>query len=119
VRATRGAASAADAVLQPNPCTTCGACCAFSREWPRFSVETEADIQAIPVAFVGERGMRCDGNRCSALEGRVGVRTSCTIYDVRPEVCRSCLPGDAECNIAREAFGLAAIVGAWSAMGFD
>jgi len=75
-------------------------------------VETEADIRAIPAAFVGERGMRCDGNRCSALDGDVGVQTSCTIYNVRPEVCRSCLPGDAECNVARTAFGLVALVGA-------
>jgi Fe-S-cluster containining protein len=112
VTGARGDASAADALLQPNPCTTCGACCAFSKEWPRFSVETEADIRAIPAAFVSDQGMRCEGNRCSALDGRVGERTSCTIYDVRPEVCRSCLPGDAECNIARARFGLAAIVGA-------
>jgi hypothetical protein len=75
-------------------------------------VETEADILAIPAAFASERGMRCEGNRCSALDGDVGVQTSCTIYAVRPEVCRSCQPGDAECNIARKKFGLAALVGA-------
>jgi Fe-S-cluster containining protein len=58
-------------------------------------METEADILAIPAAFVGKRGMRCVGNRCSALDGDVGVQTSCTVYAVRPEVCRSCMPGDA------------------------
>ena len=42
--------------------------------------------------------MRCDGDRCSALSGRIGVATSCTIYAVRPEVCRTCMPGDAECD---------------------
>jgi hypothetical protein len=74
-------------------------------------VETEADIRSIPAAFAGKRGMRCEGNRCSALDGEVGVQTSCAIYNDRPEVCRSCLPGDAECNIARERFGLPALVG--------
>jgi hypothetical protein len=96
----------------PNPCLSCGACCAFSNEWPRFSVETEADIRSIPAAFAGKRGMRCEGNRCSALDGEVGVQTSCAIYRVRPEVCRSCLPGDEECNMARKKFGLPTLVGA-------
>jgi len=75
-------------------------------------VETEADILAIPAAFTSERGMRCEGNRCSALDGDVGVQTSCAVYPVRPEVCRSCLPGDHECNIARVAFGLPALAAA-------
>ena len=82
-------------------------------------METEADILAIPAAFVAERGMRCAGNRCSALDGDVGLQTSCVIYDVRPEVCRSCLPGDAECTTAREKFGLPALAGLQSAMGLD
>jgi Fe-S-cluster containining protein len=56
--------------------------------------------------------MHCESNRCSALDGDVGRQTSCAVYDVRPEVCRSCLPGDAECNIARETFGLSALLGA-------
>jgi Fe-S-cluster containining protein len=77
-------------------------------------METEADILAIPAAFVGERGMRCVGNRCSALDGNVGMKTSCAVYDVRPEVCRSCMPGDAECNTAREKFGLPTLVSVWA-----
>jgi len=55
--------------------------------------------------------MHCVGNRCSALDGDVGLQTSCAVYDVRPEVCRSCLPGDAACNMARQRFGLAALAG--------
>ena len=36
----------------------------------------------IPEKFVNDRlsGMRCDGDRCSALSGRIGVATSCGIY---------------------------------------
>ncbi len=50
--------------------------------------------------------MRCEGDRCSALAGKVGTATSCSIYAVRPEVCRVCIAGDAECTLARQRFGL-------------
>jgi uncharacterized protein len=93
---------------QANPCQACGACCAYSSNWPRFSTEDDADLDLIPPELVNARasGMRCDGDRCAALKGRVGVTTSCAIYAVRPEVCRTCLPGDIECTVARRKFGL-------------
>ncbi|MBX9712089.1 MAG: YkgJ family cysteine cluster protein [Xanthobacteraceae bacterium] len=92
-----------------SPCQGCGACCSHSSEWPRFTTEDDAALDLIPEKFVNAAlsGMRCDGMRCSALNGRIGVSTSCGIYTVRPEVCRTCQPGDAECNIARRGFGLA------------
>jgi uncharacterized protein len=94
-----------------SPCQSCGACCAYSRNWPRFSTEEDAALDLIPADFVNDKqsGMRCEGDRCSALAGRVGVETSCVIYAVRPEVCRICLPGDAECNLARRKWGLPAL----------
>jgi Fe-S-cluster containining protein len=92
-----------------NPCLSCGACCAFSHEWPRFTLETETEILAIRAALTGERGMRCIGDRCSALSGEVGVKTACTVYEVRPHVCRSCEAGDPECNMARAKFGFPAL----------
>ena len=84
-------------------CQSCGACCAYSANWPRFSTEEDAALDLIPPDLVNaaQSGMRCDGDRCAALAGKIGVATSCTIYDVRPEVCRSCVPGDAECDMAR------------------
>jgi uncharacterized protein len=89
-------------------CRACGACCSYSSEWPRFSVEDDADLDRIPRAFVadGEGRMRCRGDRCSALVGEVGRSTSCAVYAVRPEVCRACLPGDGACNMARRRFNL-------------
>ena len=42
----------------------------------------------------------------SALSGKVGDATACTIYPVRPEVCRTCMPGDPECAMARKRHGL-------------
>jgi uncharacterized protein len=92
----------------PSPCQACGACCSYSRNWPRFSTEDDAALDLIPAQFVneGQSGMRCDGERCSALIGKVGETTACGIYAVRPEVCRTCMPGDAECAMARSRFGL-------------
>lgn len=92
-------------------CQSCGACCAFSRRWPRFTLESDADLDRIPARFVAEdrSGMRCEGNRCSALRGEIGVATSCAIYADRPEVCRACLPGDDACRMARLRHGLPVI----------
>lgn len=50
--------------------------------------------------------MRCDGDRCSALRGKIGEATACAVYDVRPDVCRACQPGDEECNMARRRYGM-------------
>jgi uncharacterized protein len=91
-----------------SPCQSCGACCAYSSNWPRFTTEEDAALDLIPPSLINERqsGMHCDGDRCSALSGRIGVATSCTIYAIRPEVCRTCMPGDAECGMARRKWGL-------------
>ncbi len=92
----------------PFDCQKCGACCAYSAEWPRFTLESEAVLDAIPAVMIDESllRMRCDGDRCIALEGRVGRNTSCSIYAVRPQVCRTCQPGDEACLIARRHFRL-------------
>jgi uncharacterized protein len=91
-----------------NPCRSCGACCSFSARWPSFTTDSDADIAAIPRAYVNDdnSGMHCHGNRCSALDGEIGIATTCLAHSVRPDVCRACSPGDTECNIARQAFGL-------------
>ena len=96
------------AIPAESPCQACGACCAYSQNWPRFTTEDDAALGLIPENFVNERqaGMRCDGDRCSALSGQIGIATRCVIYAVRPEVCRTCMPGDVECNMARRRHGL-------------
>ena len=97
-----------------SPCQACGACCAYSSNWPRFSTEEDAALDLIPSELINERGsgMRCDADRCAALKGDIGKTTSCSIYAVRPEVCRTCMPGDAECTMARRKFGLPALAAA-------
>lgn len=102
-------AEAQDAApAQQFDCRACGACCAYSHEWPRFSLEEEEALALIPEEFVSitGSGMRCIGERCTALLGEVGRSTSCGIYAVRPDVCRACQPGDDACLIAREHFQL-------------
>ena len=101
-----------DPVAQ-SPCQACGACCSTSAEWPRFSTESDEVLDRIPAALVAPSlsGMRCIGDRCAALTGIVGCHTACSIYDVRPEVCRACLPGDDACTIARLRHGLPVIAG--------
>jgi Fe-S-cluster containining protein len=94
--------------LTASECRTCGACCSFSPEWPRFSLESNADLELIPDMYVdNDLGrMRCSGDRCTALVGEVGISTACAVYSVRPDVCRACLPGDDSCKIARLRFNL-------------
>lgn len=89
-------------------CQSCGACCAHSREWPRFTLESDDDIARIPPALIATdgSGMRCDGERCAALAGTINSAVSCTVYTVRPIVCRDCLPGDDACTMARTARNL-------------
>jgi uncharacterized protein len=89
-------------------CRACGACCSYSPEWPRFSLEADAQLDAIPTVLVDDTlaRMRCYGDRCAALVGDVGVSTSCSVYSVRPDVCRACLPGDDACQMARRLFNL-------------
>jgi uncharacterized protein len=102
-----------DPASDSTTCQTCGACCSYSSEWPRFTTEDDAALDLIPQAFVNDNlsGMRCNGDRCSALSGRIGIAASCAIYALRPEVCRSCMPGDTECEMARKRHGLPALTG--------
>jgi Fe-S-cluster containining protein len=89
-------------------CMRCGACCAYSAAWPRFTLEDEAALARLPPALVaaGGGGMRCVEDRCAALTGEIGRETACTVYQDRPLVCRDCEPGDDICLMARRRFGL-------------
>jgi len=92
-------------------CQACGACCSYSADWPRFTTEDDAALGRIPPWLINATlsGMRCEGNRCVALDGEVGRATACAIYKLRPDVCRTCMPGDPECTMARRKHGLPAL----------
>jgi Fe-S-cluster containining protein len=102
------AAIGTSAPARLSPCNACGACCAYSSDWPRFTTEDDVALDHLPREFVAGNmsGMRCDGARCSALLGHVGVSTSCAVYAHRPDVCRACEPGDDACQMARAKYGL-------------
>jgi Fe-S-cluster containining protein len=91
-------------------CRTCGACCSYAPDWPRFTLESDAEIARIPAALMNAAGtgIRCSGDRCAALTGTVGTGVSCGIYAIRPNVCQDCMPGDEACRLARTRFGLPA-----------
>ena len=96
------------AAHRASPCNTCGACCSYSADWPRFTLEDDAAIARLPAELVGDGagGMRCNGAAAARSVGEVGVATSCTVYALRPDVCRECQPGDDACAMARSRFGL-------------
>ena len=70
-------------------------------------MESDEEIAAIPEAMIAkdESGMKFENGRCAALTGEVGKHVGCAVYSVRPHVCRTCMPGDEECRIARVEFG--------------
>ncbi|MBI1207107.1 MAG: YkgJ family cysteine cluster protein [Azospirillum sp.] len=85
-------------------CETCGCCCAFSWEWPTFV--GDRDGEGIPEYLTEDGRMRCDGDRCAALFGTVGVEVHCRVYPDRPLVCREFAAGSPACRAVRRHFGL-------------
>lgn len=86
-------------------CETCGGCCAYSCDWPAFIGDRDGD--GIPDHLIDheEGRMRCDGNRCAALAGSLGVEVYCTVYANRPLVCMEFVAGSDGCHAVRRHFG--------------
>lgn len=89
-------------------CQTCGACCAYSFDWPELVEDQDGDGIPIEMIDCDHGRMRCDGDRCCALEGEIGVAVRCTIYNNRPAVCREFSPTKRihDCNRVRKWHGL-------------
>ncbi len=87
-------------------CVTCGACCAYSREWP--ALVGVRDGKGIPPHMIEDGRMRCEGDRCVALDGEIGVKVACTVYPDRPLVCSEFAAGSEDCHMVRRHFGLEA-----------
>jgi Fe-S-cluster containining protein len=96
-------------------CTNCGACCAaFVRVplEPSSSVPEDATwkitAEAIDDSLVVDRFIkrRSDDFVCSRLEGELGVKVSCGIYEDRPKTCRTFEAGSDRCHAIRRAYGL-------------
>lgn len=87
-------------------CTACGACCAFSADWPVLRTEADHGPDGPGPEWTEDGHMRWTGTRCSALKGELGACVGCVIYPRRPQVCRDCAPGSVSCLVARRAHGL-------------
>jgi Fe-S-cluster containining protein len=105
-----------------NKCMLCGACCAMYKI-TFANCEAELDKSGcVPLdmtlaAGTSKRimkGTETGRKRCIALEGNVGHRVRCTIYDRRPSPCRAFRATwqeygmNDQCNRARAIYGLPA-----------
>jgi len=105
----------------PNPCRTCGACCACYRV-SFYWAETEPALGGVTPPEVAVkltphhavlRGTELAPVRCVALAGEIGAQVTCTIYAQRPSPCREVQPSWADgtrnehCDRARASHGLA------------
>ena len=100
-----------------NPCLTCGACYRVSFYWAETDTATDRGVPADMTEKLNAfravmKGTNRPDPRCVALEGEVGVRVRCAIYDRRPQPCRD-LPfsgyagvPEEKCERARAAWGL-------------
>lgn len=77
-------------------CLTCGACCVGQ------DILIVAGDLVPPHMYDGYLLRQLPDGRCAALVGHIGRRVSCSIYDRRPQICRSLDPGSAWCEKIRE-----------------
>lgn len=88
-------------------CQSCGACCAYSCCWPEFVEEEDGDGIPEEMCDCDSGRMKCNGDRCVALIGDIGVKVSCVVYQNRPSVCQEFPHGDVNnCNTVRRRFKL-------------
>lgn len=106
--------------MDPNPCLSCGACCAYFRAsfyWSEADPAAGGSVPSHMVAKVNDflvamRGTDQPNPRCIALDGVVGSCVRCAIYQDRASVCRdfpfSYQSGEPNpgCDKARAAHGL-------------
>ena len=83
-------------------CEKCGACCSFKWSWPIFKRD-RSDAIGIPIEMqrTDYPLMKTENNRCVALDGEVGSKVKCSVYNCRPQACRLFEPGSELCLEAR------------------
>jgi Fe-S-cluster containining protein len=93
-------------------CQACGACCKFGgdvtveegeAQVPRHLTRSVRRLMGYASweADCGTRRMARKNDCCIAFRGQVGGACRCSIYDRRPEVCRTFTPGSPDCLAAR------------------
>lgn len=94
-----------------HPCLQCGACCTFYRVSFYWA---EAEVRGLPARLTEQvspflscmAGTNQPTPRCHALQGVVGERVACGVYEQRTSTCRELQAGDEKCNKARARYGL-------------
>jgi uncharacterized protein len=96
-------------------CLTCGACCQSLlcvgvRPSDRVDPELYWDVTKgkDEDEIVVDRYLRRDGETlaCAALEGTIGEKVACKIYETRPLMCHHFDAGSDRCHAIRRAFGI-------------
>jgi Fe-S-cluster containining protein len=99
-------------------CRTCGACCYGDEMWIHVMADDderlgEAKVRHLTVLTQHGRGyfarsMKMVGGRCAAFRDTLGDgHCGCSIYDVRPGICREFAAGSTDCHAARRRRGIA------------
>lgn len=96
-------------------CLECGACCAYFHQVPVLMTDPTPGALTWAVTEPGEPG--CEGDehvrwlkrepaagRCVALDGRIGQRVSCAVYELRPNSCREFERGSDRCRAVRRMY---------------
>ena len=93
---------------------TCGACCAYFRASFYWAEGNDVEGGTVPAELTDKlndfmrvmKGTNCPTPRCIALQGTIGERIWCSIYEQRPTPCRQFAMGDERCASARQHHGL-------------
>ncbi len=102
--------------MEPD-CRTCGACCYGDEMWIHVMAGDdhrlgEDKVRRLTVLTQHGRGyvarsMKMEGGRCVAFRDSLGDGgCGCSIYEVRPEICRTFEAGSKDCYAARERRGI-------------
>lgn len=82
-----------DVSNKPVPCVECGACCNYFKikfdrpsnpqvPWEKITFYNPSNLSEVAL-----KGAEKFKGKCSALEGKIGERAICSIYENRPDVC--------------------------------
>lgn len=105
-----------DALAAPLDCQTCGACCHGDEGWVHVDAADDERVETSPALAAHvvltrhggyvKRSLRMVRGACAALT-KTPTGVTCSIYDVRPTVCRELESGSPACHAARRALGFA------------
>ena len=95
-------------------CLTCGACCValpVVGVYPDEEISSEnywdITIEGKSGEIVVDRFLKRNGETfaCTSLDGTLGEKVSCGIYEQRPRICHSFEAGSDKCHALRRAYG--------------